>query len=404
MPGDTGVDQLYVDPSFAGGVLVEAPEYRYIVANTVDDEVVTELPISNAAFSLVLNGPGSFRGTMPKIDQDGEPTVTQDTLWPNKHSVYILRNNQVLWGGIVSNIQTGLGNQLTVSAEGHVNYLRRRIVPYGKVWSWSKDTDLWDVLEDLIVTKMQTAGVTNDGMDMNIGTGYVPDGASGLLLPATLTYYWYNYPTIAQILDDLSNMEQVGFDYAFEYAFDQLTVQKRLVFFSPRIGSETPAARFEWDAESSTSNIQSYDLNVNGARQANRVTVVGYGDGASSLKARVPSASGWPPSDIGDNWPMLEDVHTMKTINQQNILKDKATRAQKWQAFPTTYPTITFHGTDSEVSPSDIRPGDNVAIYINDYWAQFNITARIATMEVKIDQGTEMVKLGMVEDLDITEI
>ena len=70
---------------------VESAEYRYIMVNTLNDEVISELPFQNVSYSNSLNEAGSFSGNLPINSTTNTYDVYNSTV-PGLTSMYVMRN------------------------------------------------------------------------------------------------------------------------------------------------------------------------------------------------------------------------------------------------------------------------------------------------------------------------
>ena len=126
---------------------VASVEYRYILVNTMDDQVLAELPFQNVSYSNVLNEAGVFSGDIPV-----NPTTMNFDLYnvtiPGLCSIYVLRDGVCVWGGIISNrIYNAKERLLNVSADQFVSYLDRRVL-----WkTWSTKYGCRIDLEDMVI-------------------------------------------------------------------------------------------------------------------------------------------------------------------------------------------------------------------------------------------------------------
>jgi hypothetical protein len=108
-------------------------EYKYIMVKTLTDEVLAELPFQNVSYSKGLNEAGQFEGEIPINAATSEFDIYESTV-PGYTSLYILRNDECVWGGIVSVRNYNAKDRvLSVSADEFVSYLDRRVL--WKTWS-----------------------------------------------------------------------------------------------------------------------------------------------------------------------------------------------------------------------------------------------------------------------------
>lgn len=125
--------------------IIESADYRYILTNTMDDEVVSEIPFSEVSYSNVLNEAGTFSGKISVNDATLNLDLYNSTT-PGLRSLYVLRGDACVWGGIVSGrTYDAKTRELTVTADQFVSYLDRRVL--WKTWStqYSCTIDIEDI-------------------------------------------------------------------------------------------------------------------------------------------------------------------------------------------------------------------------------------------------------------------
>jgi hypothetical protein len=116
----------------SSGLAVSA-DYKYILVNTLDDTVLAELPFQSVSYANALNEAGSFSGDIPV-----NPTTLNYDLYnvtvPGLNSIYILRGDVCVWGGIISGrTYSAKERTLNVTADQFVSYLGHRVL--WKTWS-----------------------------------------------------------------------------------------------------------------------------------------------------------------------------------------------------------------------------------------------------------------------------
>lgn len=103
-------------------------DYKYIFVDTLSDAVLAELPLVNVSFTNSLNDAGTFSGNL-SITSDTINSDLYNATLPGKSSLYVLRNNVCVWGGIVSTRIYDIGTRtLAVTADEFVSYLDRRFM------------------------------------------------------------------------------------------------------------------------------------------------------------------------------------------------------------------------------------------------------------------------------------
>lgn len=144
--------------------VTRAPVYRYITTNLRTDEVLAEIPFQGVSYGRTLKSSGSFTGNIPVIAQTESMNLFESTT-PGKTALYVLRDGECVWGGIVwDNRYDGSAKTLTVSASEFPSYFNRRVI-------W-RDFDLSHKASVVVNASTDTAEVLiTDG---SVTDGFVP--------------------------------------------------------------------------------------------------------------------------------------------------------------------------------------------------------------------------------------
>jgi len=130
-------------------------DYKYILVNTLDDTVLAELPFQNVSYENALNEAGSFSGEIP-VNPDTLNYGLYDVTVPGLVSLYVLRGDVCVWGGIISERRYSAREKtLSVAADQFVSYLDRRV--------------LWKTWSTQYACKIDISDMTIDGQTKRIG-------------------------------------------------------------------------------------------------------------------------------------------------------------------------------------------------------------------------------------------
>jgi len=100
--------------------------YRYYLTNLMTNEVIAELPFSNVSYERVLRKAGGFSGTIPVIAATEKYDLYETTM-PARTGLYVVRNDQCVWGGIIwSRKYDESSKSLTVDASEFTSYFYHR--------------------------------------------------------------------------------------------------------------------------------------------------------------------------------------------------------------------------------------------------------------------------------------
>ena len=108
---------------------ITVAEYRYFVVDFLSNQVIAELPFKGVTYGRAIKAAGSFSGTIPIIDKTMAYDLYETTM-PGKTALYVVRNDQCVWGGIIWSRSYSLDSrELSVSASEFTSYLHHR-----KIW------------------------------------------------------------------------------------------------------------------------------------------------------------------------------------------------------------------------------------------------------------------------------
>lgn len=103
-------------------------EYRYFVVDFLSNQVIAELPFKSVSYERSLNAAGPFSGSIPVIDKTMAFNLYESTM-PGKTALYVVRNNQCVWGGMIWSRAYSLeSRELSVNASEFSSYLYHRNV------------------------------------------------------------------------------------------------------------------------------------------------------------------------------------------------------------------------------------------------------------------------------------
>ena len=108
--------------------------YRYLFADLITNQILAELPLTSVSFNTVLNGAGTFTGTLLVTDA----TETYLNIWaatqPARTALYVERFSDggkptLIWGGVVwARDYNSTSQHITINAAEFESYFDRRKV------------------------------------------------------------------------------------------------------------------------------------------------------------------------------------------------------------------------------------------------------------------------------------
>ena len=116
------------------------PVYRYITADFLTGKVLSELNCTNVSYERALKNAGSFSGIVP-ITAGTDLSLIYSNTMPGKTALYVLRNNVVVWGGLIWSRNYDLvGRTLSLSGSEFHSYFAKRLI--WKTYDFSFDAKI----------------------------------------------------------------------------------------------------------------------------------------------------------------------------------------------------------------------------------------------------------------------
>jgi hypothetical protein len=101
--------------------------YRYFVCDLVTNELLAEIPLSGVSYGRSIREAGPFTGDIPVSPETYNLSLYENTV-PGKTALYIVRNNQCVWGGIIWSRSYDIKNKvLNISGNEFPSYLYHRV-------------------------------------------------------------------------------------------------------------------------------------------------------------------------------------------------------------------------------------------------------------------------------------
>jgi hypothetical protein len=102
--------------------------YRYYLTDLLSNQVIAELPLTSVSYERKAIQAGNFSGTIPVIEATKKYDLYETTM-PGRTGIYVLRNGQCVWGGIIWSRSYDEGSKsLTIDASEFTSYLYHRVI------------------------------------------------------------------------------------------------------------------------------------------------------------------------------------------------------------------------------------------------------------------------------------
>lgn len=110
-----------------------AAEYRYFTTDLVSNTLIAEIPFTGVSYERAIKGAGKFSGKVPVIDRTTAFNIYDATM-PGKTGLYITRNGECVWGGIIWGRNYNLVSQeLDIDGAEFTSYFHHRRI--WKTWT-----------------------------------------------------------------------------------------------------------------------------------------------------------------------------------------------------------------------------------------------------------------------------
>jgi hypothetical protein len=191
--------------------------YKFLTTNLLTGAVLGDLEISSCNWKEVYKAPGSASITVRFDAPTSRPEFFRD--WAS--ALWIVKDGEILWGGIVGKVQRRGGTRsITIPVVGFLEYFRKRFLrnaqgmTYGKLVRVSdiewRDIDVFNIFKDVV----DHAQSFPDG-NLNIGVTW--DNLSGQ--NTTMIYRTFTVKSIGNLMGELSDRLTSGFDFEQRYTW-----------------------------------------------------------------------------------------------------------------------------------------------------------------------------------------
>ena len=322
--------------------------YRYLFADVLTNQVLTELPLTSVNFTQQLNTAGTFTGKLLLSGVNASGLNVANSTIPGRTAIYVDRDGVLVWGGVLwTRDWTAKDQMLAFTAREFESYFERRRI--------TADTVFYGVDQlaavQTIVNNAQA--VTNGNVGITVGTE-----TSGVLI--NRTFYGYEYKTVFSAIQELSKTS-TGFDFNITVAYDSNGLPSRTLHLGyPRWGRTYLATSQNALVFDMPGNVIDYEWTEDGITAANTVYALGAGSNPGKLISTSVDST-----KISSGWPILEDQINYSDVIDSTLL----TTLSAGQVGAVSYPPQTIKLL---VSPSldpvfgSYEVGDSARIRIKD--------------------------------------
>lgn len=326
---------------------MDGPVYTFLACDRETDEVIAELPITGGKWSRVLGGTGSFAGKVTLGDPDRTDLI--EATEPNKVSIYVDRDGDLIWGGMLwGRKYDSKANTLEVSGVEFFSYFVKRVLRVDSTTLFAdEDVDQFDIMRAFVDYVQSESGG-------DLGIVYDTDD-SGILRDRS----WESYE-LKEIGEAMTQLSEVidGFDFEIGVRYSTIGVpEKYLGLYYPRRGVDASITQAVFERPG---NIISYTFTEDGTKQATRTFATGSGEGDDMKLAVHQSAA-----VVDQGYPLLDQVVDYKDVIRKPTLQAHADADGRAVKYPSTILSLEVN---SLLPPSfgEWTLGDDARITIED--------------------------------------
>lgn len=348
-------------------------------ATKVSHTLRGELRVISATATETLSAAGRMTAICAMVlDRPSFPNPhTRTTVAPANTTVYLERNHEIVWGGILWAVRANIENlTLQLECEGFYSYFKNKIHPWYQISIPHAGIDIFDYIRDqtgMWALSQSTPGDTNVGVDADTND-------YGLAVPATLGWSYLDRKSWGDILEDIQK------DYTFDWRYK--------VYRDP---ADSENIHVMLDLMSGTGLVTQYIFEV-----GTNCTLLTYTeDGTTVINAIDAMGAGGMPvagdnsDSVGIEYPRLEKMLDLSDVTDLNRLKNIAKKELIRGRSPMQHVTLT---TIPDLGPpfGTYGVGDKVRVRSDIGWATIdNEEFRIVEMTTSTSEGSETVQVTM---------
>lgn len=369
--------------------------YQYLAADTLTGVIKAELPLDGVTWGKTINRAGAFAATIPI----GHVKATKENLATARTSLYVLRDNVLVWGGILWTARGSTNGQaVTLGAEETWSYWagssgnqsRSQILTGPQDFTGGSLNPVDAALNLIAADQYEVAAF--GGIPLAVRT---PDTA---LFPAAVNpgALYPQGTSIGQAIQTLSALAP-SFDFEIVPSWNGNSIVQTITFYFQQ-GVERSELRLEGGV-----NLSQVDQEEDGTGTANQVWWQGANaDGTPLFGYAANNAL------LGANWivppgpyPLLSYLGQDSTNTLQWQLSAEAQVYLAANQLPyVSLPTLNVVTTPN-VQPGTIGIGDQLWVTADAGWIQANGWHRVMGYTVTVDsEGAETMALQMDEVTD----
>ena len=349
--------------------------YMVYLYDVTSQNVVTTIPATSLSFGESLCDFGEA-----EIKLKVNPTTSRlgglaKDLATGKRTIYIFRAGKLVWGGLLYEwTYTSSSRSLSVRGRTFEWYLFRRFQRITKEWKTA--TEQLEIARTLVSPALS---------DINASMG---SGTSGI--KRQINVYSYDFKTIGDRLDDLSNMIN-GFDWGFNLSVSpNNTISRTFNYWYPHKGKTKANTDIAFNYPDGA--IIDYTYTNTLADASTDVYTLGAGEGNEMLVAKATK-------NDKTGFGTFEESYSYKDVKKQTTLQGHANARMAQKDAPIELTDVTVRANrDDAPTIGSFSVGDWAWFSIRDWMFPEGMKSymRITEYTVKVDEdGLEEIDLTL---------
>lgn len=352
---------------------LESHIYTYWFTDLRTNRVIAELPMQNINYENKLSAIGDASGTI-KINPETSRLNIRAATAPCKTGMYILRDGQPVWGGIVFKRSYGSENRsVNITAKTFESYFDHRFQTQTKYWA---NEDQLNIARWLL-TNNGSAAAMNIEVSNAVSTRF-----------RERAMFYYEFKTTGNELFDLSNLID-GFDLNVSlYLANDGSIGRKFDFFYPYAGVSKQNTTLLFDYPGA---IDNFTLNEDGEGAGNRVFAIGAGEGTEQVVTVSEDED-----ELAAGWPPMETSRAYKSVVRPSTLQQHSDADLGRLNVPVTVLDMDIAPNKDPVFGS-YGLGDWARVRLEDDYLTpaVDMYARITAIKVAVDTATGIEKVSL---------
>jgi hypothetical protein len=329
-------------------------QYRYLFADLLTNQVLAEMDMTGVSFTQQINSAGSLSASL-LLSGTPDPTTAITATIPGRNAIYVDRNGQIVWGGVIWNRTYNSNTQhLSITASEFESYFEHRRIT---------QTVSYFNADPLVVARQLISNAQSVPYG-NIGVAVGNETSSAVI---ARTFYNYELKSVLSGVQDLAksggtSSNSLGFDFAIKCAYDGSgNITRTFTLGYPRLGNaysttSTAVPVFEYPS----GNVVEYEFPEDGSLVAN--TLYATGAGSNEGKLIYSAIAG---TKLSTGWPLLESSVSYSDIIDANMIQSLAYNQVSAVSYPPTVLKIVANPSTDPVFGS-YNLGDDARVRIVD--------------------------------------